>query len=167
MSKLTAENVIFISYIRKIMQYKITTFWFSLCDFPLMRVFPSPKMRISRGPPVIKKKFKWQLDVYALWLEFFFWLISFFLLKVSVFLLWGLPLEQLFENFKNTYIIYTTLKKTKYTIFSIPFFIKKFQKIFYAYVYRSVDEGNKISWIIITIDNTWSDEWYMIRNLEW
>ena len=36
----------------KIMHIWITTLWFSLCDFPLMRVFTSPKMRISRGPPV-------------------------------------------------------------------------------------------------------------------
>ena len=33
-------------------KYKITTFWFSLRDFQLMRVFLSPKMRISRGPHV-------------------------------------------------------------------------------------------------------------------
>ena len=33
-------------------KYRITTFWFSLCDFPLMRVFLSPKVRISRGPHV-------------------------------------------------------------------------------------------------------------------
>ena len=50
MSKQTAANVIFISQIsEKSCTYGITNFWFSLCDFPLMRVFTSPKMRISRG----------------------------------------------------------------------------------------------------------------------
>ena len=53
MSKQTAANVIFISQIsEKSCIYGITNFWFSQCDFPLMRVFTSPKMRISKGPPV-------------------------------------------------------------------------------------------------------------------
>ena len=53
MSKQIAANVIFISHTsEKSCTYGITTFWFSICDFPLMRVLTSPKMRISRGPPV-------------------------------------------------------------------------------------------------------------------
>ena len=53
MSKQTAANVNFISHTsEKSCTYGITTFWFPLCDFPLMRFFTSPKMGISRGPPV-------------------------------------------------------------------------------------------------------------------
>ena len=54
MSKQIAANVIFISHTsEKSCTYGITTLWFSLCDFPLMRVITSPKMCISRGPPVL------------------------------------------------------------------------------------------------------------------
>ena len=68
MSKQTATNVSFILHIRKkLCTYRITTFWFSLCDFPLMRVFPSPKMRKSRGPPVFincqKNNTIWQMRI--------------------------------------------------------------------------------------------------------
>ena len=57
MSKQIAANVIFISQIsEKSCTYGITTFWFSQCDFLLRRVFTSPKMRISGGPPVLPNK---------------------------------------------------------------------------------------------------------------
>ena len=83
--------MIFISQIsEKSCTYGITTFWFSICDFPLMRVLTSPKMRISRGPPVYDYLRLGSIPVYMQKCTLFeMWLVLGSLCPISLLLFFG------------------------------------------------------------------------------